>query len=77
MNVTIDIEQFDNGITLKWDDTEGHDPEALVALDKDKENAIGKMIWDDIKHAMDAALTNTVRMKIEYLVFFDEDKGKL
>ena len=73
MSVTIDIEQFDNGISIKWEDTEGRD-EAIVALDADKESAIGKTIWDDIKHAMDAALTNTVRMKIEYLVFFDEDK---
>lgn len=77
MSVTIDVEQFDNGISIKWEDSEGHDNEAIVALDADKESAIGKMIWDDIKHAMDAALTNTVRMKIEYLVFFDEDKGKL
>ena len=75
MSVTIDIEQFDNGISIKWEDTEGHDNEAIVALDADKESAIGKMIWDDIKTAMDVALTNKVRMKIEYLVFFDEDKG--
>ena len=77
MSVTIDIEQFDNGISIKWDDTEGHDYEAIVALDADKESAIGKMIWDDIKTAMDVALTNKVRMEIKYLVFFDEDKGKL
>ena len=77
MSVTIDIEQFDNGISIKWKDSENHDPEALVALDKDKENAIGNMIWYDIKRAMDSALTNKVRMEIKYLVFFDEDKGKL
>ena len=76
MSVTIDVEQFDNGISIKWEDSEGH-MEGIVALDADKESAIGKMIWSDIKNAMDAALTNTVRMKIEYLVFFDEDKGKL
>ena len=72
MSVTIDIEQFDNGISIKWDDTEGHDNEAIVALDADKESAIGKMIWDDIKTAMDVALTNKVRMEIKYLVFFEE-----
>lgn len=72
MSVTIDIEQFDNGITLKLDDTEGHDNEAIVALDDDKESAIGKMIWDNIKTAMDVALTNKVRMEIKYLVFFEE-----
>ena len=76
MNVTIDIEQFDNGISIKWEDSEGH-MDGLVALDKDKENAIGNMIWYDIKRAMGSALTNKVRMEINYLVFFDEDKGKL
>lgn len=75
MKIQIDVEQFDNGITLKWNDSEGHAPEAIVALDRDKENAIGKMIWDDIKSAMDAALTNTVRMEIDYLVYFDEEKA--
>jgi len=66
MKIEITIEQFDNGISLKWNDSEGHEPKAVVALDRDKENAIGKMIWDDVKNAMDAALTNTVRMEIEY-----------
>ena len=74
MKVTIDIEQYDNGISLKWNDSEGHEPEAIVALDRDKENAIGKMIWDDIKKAMDVALTNTVRLEIDYLVFYDVEE---
>ena len=72
MSVTIDIEQFDNGISIKWEDSEGH-MDGLVALDADKKYAIGNMIWADIKKAMDAALTNKVRMKIEYLVFFEEN----
>ena len=74
IKITIDIEQFDNGISLKWNDSEGHKPEAIVALDRYKETAIGKMIWDDIKSAMDAALTNTVRMEIDYPVYFDKEK---
>lgn len=74
MKVTIDIEQYDNGISLKWNDSEGDEAEAIVALDRDKEMAIGKMIWEDIKSAMDAALTNTVRMEIDYLVYFDEEE---
>lgn len=66
MKVTIDIEQYDNGISLKWNDSEGHEPEAIVALDRDKETAIGKMIWDDVKNMMDVTLTNMMRLKIEY-----------
>ena len=66
-NSAIDVEY--------WNDSEGHEPEAIVALDRDKETAIGKMIWSDIKKAMDAALTNTVRMEINYLVYFDEEES--
>ena len=65
MKATIKIEQFDNGISLKWvsPDTDG---QSEVALDFDKEKAIGKMIWDDIKNVMDAELCNVVEMVIEY-----------
>lgn len=66
MKAIITIEQFDNGISLKWNDSEGHEPEAIVALDRDKETAIGKMIWDDVKNMMDVTLTNMMRLKIEY-----------
>ena len=67
MKVTIVVEQFDNGITLKWKDVEGkHDPHAVVALDRDKEMSIGKTIWEDIKMIMDSTLCNAVEMEIEY-----------
>ena len=73
MKVTIDVEQFDNGISLKWKDADGHgDPEAVVALDRDKETAIGKMIWSDIENAMNLAITNKIKMEITYL--FEEEK---
>ena len=82
MKAIITIEQFDNGISLKWKDGDGQntvhmpaaDPQCVVALDRDKEMAIGKMIWDDVKNAMNAALTNTVRLEIDYLVFYDEEE---
>ena len=66
MKAIIEIEEYDNGISLKWNDSEGHDPKAIVALDRDKETAIGKMIWDDVKNMMDVTLTNMMRLKIEY-----------
>lgn len=65
MKATIKIEQFDNGISLKWKSPDV-DPQSEVALDFDKEKSIGKMIWDDIKHLMDAELCNEVEMSIEY-----------
>lgn len=68
MKVEITIEQFDNGISLKWKDADGAaDPQSLVAIERDKEKAIGEMIWDDVKHLMDYKLANVVNMAIEYL----------
>lgn len=67
MKVTIDVEKFDNGITLKRKDADGkHESEAVVALYREKETAIGKMIWSDIENAMNLAMTNKARMEITY-----------
>lgn len=65
MKAKIKIEQYDNGISLKWKSPDS-DGQSEVALDYDKEKAIGKMIWDDIKHLMDSELCNEVEMVIEY-----------
>lgn len=73
MKVTIDVEKFDNGISLKRKDADGiHDSEAVVALDRDKETAIGKMIWSDIEYVMNLVLANKIKMEITYL--FEEEK---
>lgn len=67
MRVNIDVEQYDNGITLKWRDFDGEiDPQNTVALDRDREAVIGKMIWEDIKHVMDKHIANAVTMSITY-----------
>ena len=69
MKVEITIEQFDNGISLKWKDaTDELDPHNVVALDRDKERIIGETIWDDIKNLMDEYSTNVVKIAIEYLM---------
>lgn len=65
MKVTIKVEQFGNGISIKWKSPD-IDPQSEVALDFDKEKAIGKVIWDDIKDVMNAELCNEVEMVIEY-----------
>ena len=65
MKATIKIEQFGNGISIKWESPDV-DPQSEVALDYDKEKAIGKMVWDDIKNVMNAELCNEVEMSIEY-----------
>lgn len=69
MKVTIDVEQFDNGITLKWKNADGNaDQEALVVLDREKETVIGKMIWSGIEKTMNLVMTNKIKMEITYLL---------
>ena len=65
MKATIKIEQFGNGISIKWESPDV-DPQSEVALDYDKEKAIGRMIWDDIKNVINDELCDEVEMSIEY-----------
>ena len=65
MKAKIIIEQFDNGITLKWQSPD-HDSKAIVAHFYDREKAIGEMILNDVKHIMDTELCNVVTLNIEY-----------
>lgn len=75
MKAEIIVEQYDNGISLKWKDVEGSiEPEAIVALDDDKANTIGKIIWDDITLMMDQELCNVVKMTIEYQAVKEEQQ---
>lgn len=64
MKEIITIEQFDNGISIKARNDEG--TERRVALDQEKEQELGKMIWETICFLMDKHLVNTVAMEIEY-----------
>lgn len=73
MKTTITIEQFDNGITVKWRDIDGKvDPKAVVALEREQARVIGETLWEDVKQIMDANLTNLVKMVIEYQVGKEE-----
>jgi hypothetical protein len=67
MKVEITVEQFNNGISLKWRDCDGNiESEDLVALERDQVNTIGKTIWDNIKSVMDSKFANIVKLTIEY-----------
>ena len=66
MKTKINIEQFDNGITLRCEDLDGMaDPTAKVVLERDVFEAIGKEVWDDVQHVMNAASENAVEIIIE------------
>lgn len=62
------VEQFDNGITLRWRDLDDIvDPENVVTLEGQEERGIGNMIWSDIHQFFNEESTNKVKLKIEYL----------
>jgi hypothetical protein len=65
MKAKIIVEQYDNGISLKWSSPD-HDNESVVALERDRERTLGNMIWTDIYKIMDAEVCNVVTINIEY-----------
>ena len=75
MKAEIFIEQYGNGISLKWKDVEDNiEPETVVALDNDKINTVGKIIWDDITLMMQQKQCNIVKMTIEYQAVKEEQQ---
>lgn len=67
MKVEIIIEQFDNGISLKWNDYEAAtDKKCVVALERDQARVIGEMILEDIRKTMDLTTANKVKMEFDY-----------
>ena len=67
MRETLEVEQFDNGISFRSVDVDinNTDPIAEVALAHNQEAALGKLLWADIKYVMDANLCNNVRVTIK------------
>ena len=67
MRETLEVEQFDNGISFRSVDVDinNTDPIAEVALTHNQEAALGKLLWADIKYVMDANLCNNVRVTIK------------
>ena len=67
MTAKIIIEQYDNGISIKWEELDQNiEPVALVALERDITRTIGEMVWEDIKNVMDTNFTNGAQISLEY-----------
>ena len=67
MTVNIIIEQFDNGISIKWNELDRDvPPKAIVALDRDIARAIGELIWESSKFIMDFNDTNAALIQLNY-----------
>ena len=66
MKAKIIIEQFDNGISLKWESGETPDTQAVVVLEDYTEKELGKMIWEDVDFTMNKETCNKVELEIDY-----------
>ena len=65
--IELEVEQFDNGITLRWNDLEGeYPPFANVVLEGQEAETIGRIVFEDIQKIMDAVPCNIVSLHIQY-----------
>lgn len=64
--VKIEVEQVDNGSTIKWYSEDLSNTEFLVAKDGEEKETLGKMIWEDIMNIMDENFISQVELDITY-----------
>ena len=73
--VTIVIEQFDNGFAFRWKDNNGEVDDAnIVALKDNIDKALGSEIMSDITSLIDTTLCNKVKMEIKYYSIEEDEK---
>ena len=58
MDYKFTIEQFDNGITIRWQDIDGD--WAIVIPDHSINAEVGKIIMENVKSVMDMNTTNKI-----------------
>ncbi len=63
---TLDIEQFDNGITIVADQ------DRRVVLERSEASEIGKLVWEDATHLMNEHAANKCRITVTYEVIAEE-----
>lgn len=63
------VEEFEQGITVRWFDADKVvDPSKSIAIKGYEDKAIGKEIWEDVSDILHESLSDKVRIKIEYEV---------
>lgn len=58
MDIKFTIEQFDNGITIRWQDIDRD--KAIVIPDHSINAEVGKIIMENVKSVMDMNTTNKI-----------------
>lgn len=69
---TLDIEQFDNGITIVADYGAEADQERRVVLERSEASEIGKLVWEDATHLMNEHAANKCRITVTCEIIADE-----
>lgn len=63
------VEEFDNGITTRWEDVDGIvDPSKSLAAKGNEAECIGKEIWGDVHEILATQPTDKVIIKIQYVI---------
>lgn len=76
-DVYIEIEQYDNGYSLKWHDITGYADDCNIVLPKEKtEWMLGSVILKDIKSVMDGNAANQIKIEILYEPLIDKQNEK-
>ena len=70
MDIKFTIEQFDNGITLRWQDIDGD--RAIVIPDHSIYAEVGKIIMENVKSVMD--MNKTSKITLTTILEADETK---
>ena len=59
------VEQFDNGITIIDGASDDSEAIAIVSLERNQNEDLGKILWQHIKAVMDTTPTNRVDIEIK------------
>lgn len=66
MDIIINIEHFDNGITLRWRDlNEEENVRAIVIPDHAIDHEVGKIIMEDVFDMMNRSLASKAELTIK------------
>ena len=71
-SMRLDIEQFDNGITIVADYGAEADQERRVVLERSEASEIGKLVWEDATNLMNEHTANKCRITVTYEVIAEE-----
>ena len=65
----IEVEEFENGITARWSDTDGaYDPTKSLAIKGNEAECIGECIWGDVREILSNTNTDKVIVKVQYVI---------